>query len=280
MVPIHASVDLARRVDLGEIRFCALAARVGQAGGASALEVGGGMALCGAPGSPFNKVLGLGLGATVSDADLDAIDEFYDERGVASQIELCPLATQGLAPRLAGRGYTLQGFENQLARVLDGTDRGQPTLPPSIDALTVAPAVTADHEAQWIDVVAQGFVAAVEMAAHDVVLLAQGNLHDVMRAFQHEDQVRYLVWKDGRPIGGGAAWFIDGVVGLTGTATLPSHRGRGVQHAVVARMLADAAGRADLAIATVEPGSQSQRTFERFGLGVIYTRAVFIRPFE
>jgi hypothetical protein len=274
----HASLDLARRVDLGEIRFCALAARAGQAGGASALEVGGGTALCGAPGSPFNKVLGLGLGTAVSDADLDAIDVFYDERGVASQIELCPLAAQGLAPRLAARGYALQGFENQLARVLDGTDHGTPSLLPPIGALTVAPAVTADDEARWIDVVAQGFGAAVEMAAHDVALV-QGNLQDAARSFQHEDQVRYLVWEDGRPIGAGAAWFIDGVVGLTGTATLPSHRGRGAQHAVVARMLADAAGRADLAIATVEPGSQSQRAFERFGFRVIYTRAVFIRPF-
>jgi hypothetical protein len=279
MVPIHASLDLARRVELGEIRFCALAARAGQDGGASSLEVGGGIALCGAAGSPFNKVLGLGLGTPVSDADLDAIDEFYDERGVPSQIELCPLAAQGVAARLATRGYALQGFENQLARVLDGADRGQPPLAPSLGGFTVAPAVTADHETQWIDVVAQGFGAAVEMAVHDVAL-AQGNLREAMRAFRHDDQVRYLVWEDGRPIGGGAAWFIDGVVGFTGTATLPSHRGRGVQHAVVARMLADAAPRADLAIASVEPGSQSQRTFERLGFGVIYTRAVFVRPFE
>ncbi len=82
-----------------------------------------------------------------------------------------------------------------------------------------------------------------------------------------------------QPVGGGAAYIIDGVVGLTGTATVPSHRGRGVQHAVVARMLRDAVGRADLAMATVEPGSQSQRAFERFGFRVIYTRAVFVRPF-
>jgi hypothetical protein len=277
--PFHASLDLARRVDLAEIRFCALAARAGQDGGASALEVGGGMALCGVPGSPFNKVLGLGLGVSVSDADLDAIDVFYDERGVASQIELCPLATQGLAPRLAARGYALQGFENQLALVLDGTDHAPTSLPPSIGALTVAPASTADDEERWIDVVAQGFGAAVEMAAHDVAI-AQGDLQDVARSFQHEDQVRYLVREDGRPIGAGAAWFIDGVVGLTGTATLPPHRGRGAQHAVVARMLRDAAGRADLAMATVEPGSQSQRAFERFGFRVIYTRAVFLRPFK
>jgi hypothetical protein len=32
-------------------------------------------------------------------------------------------------------------------------------------------------------------------------------------------------------------------------------------------------------MATTEPGSQSQRAFERFGFQVIYTRAVFIRPF-
>jgi predicted acetyltransferase len=73
---------------------------------------------------------------------------------------------------------------------------------------------------------------------------------------------------------------IEGTVGLAGTATLPSHRGRGVQHALVATMLRDAAGRADLAIATVEPGSQSQRTFERFGFGVIYTRAIFAREMK
>jgi len=279
MQPVfHASLDLARRVDLGEIRFCALAARAGQAGGASALEVGGGAALCGAPGSPFNKVLGLGLGTAVSDADLDAIDVFYDERGVASQIELCPLAAPGLAPRLAMRGYALQGFENQLALVLDGADHGQPPALSASATFEVAPTSSAEDEEQWIDVVARGFSAGDQLAAHDVVLV-QGDLRGPMRAFQHQSFVRYLVRANGEPVGGGAAYVIDGVLGLTGTATVPLHRGRGVQHAVVARMLRDAAGRADLAMATVEPGSQSQRAFERFGFRVIYTRAVFVRPF-
>jgi GNAT superfamily N-acetyltransferase len=272
----HASLALAQRVDLSEIRFCAQTARAGEPGGASRLDVGGGMAICVAPGSPLNKVLGLGLGAPVSDDDLDAIDEFYDRHEVPAQIELCPLAVDGLPARLAARGYVLQGFENQLACALDGD--GDPPLPHVDDALSVEPTRSEEDEELWVDVVAQGFAVAEQLAAHDMAL-SHDDLRGVMRGFRHGSQTRYLVRHDGQAVGGGSAYFIDGVVGLAGTATIPSHRGRGVQHAMVARMLRDARGRADLAIATTAPGSRSQRTFERFGFRVIYTRAVFVRAF-
>ena len=182
---------------------------------------------------------------------------------------------KGSRPGWPTRGYALQGFENQLALVLDGTDYQQPPALSGSATFDVAPTTSSEDEEQWIDVVVRGFSAGDQLAAHDVVL-TQGDLRGPMRAFQHQSLIRYLVRANGEPVGGGAAYVIDGVVGLTGTATIPSHRGRGVQHAVVARMLRDAAGRADLAMATVEPGSQSQRAFERFGLRVIYTRAVFM----
>ena len=41
--------------------------------------------------------------------------------------------------------------------------------------------------------------------------------------------------------------------------------------------LNDARGKADLVIATTEPGSISQRTFERLGFQVIYTRAILVK---
>jgi len=69
---------------------------------------------------------------------------------------------------------------------------------------------------------------------------------------------------------------IDGILGIAGTATLPAFRRRGVQQAVVAHALNRARGRAALAMATTEPGSISQRNFERFGFQVIYTRAIFV----
>ena len=144
---------------------------------------------------------------------------------------------------------------------------------------TIEPTSSDEEEELWADVVARGFASAPQLAAHDVALL-HGNLREVMRGFRHGAQTRYLARDAGEPVGGAAAFYIDGVVGLAGTATLPSHRGRGVQHALVARMLRDAVGRADLAVATVEPGSQSQRTFERFSFAVIYTRAILVRAFR
>ena len=66
-------------------------------------------------------------------------------------------------------------------------------------------------------------------------------------------------------------------LGIFGTATLPAFRRRGLQSAIVARAMNDALGRADLVIATTEPGSVSQRTFVRWGFQVIYTRAILAK---
>ncbi|HEV8395040.1 MAG TPA: GNAT family N-acetyltransferase [Vicinamibacterales bacterium] len=267
---LHATLELARRIDRAEIDFCALASGAGQPDGVASLEVAGGRALCAFAGSPLNKVLGLGLGAAVEDADLDVIEAFYDERGIPVQIELCPLAAPGLASRLTKRGYRLQAFENQLARRLGAEEISAPALrvariPPDLDDL-------------WLRVVAAGFAAADGSGAasppppSDVV----DHIRHVMAGFVHPDFERLLVWVGDEPAGAACAYVMDGVLGITGTSTLPAFRRHGVQQAAVAHVLRDAAGRAELAMATVEPGSISQRNFERFGFQVVYTRAIFV----
>jgi hypothetical protein len=262
---LHATLELARRIDRAEIDFCALAAGEGVA----SLEIAGGRALCAVEGSPLNKVLGLGLGAAVEDPDLDAIEAFYDERGIPVQIELCPLASPGLASRLTARGYQLQAFENQLARTVDAGAAPEPGLrvtgvPPELDDT-------------WLEVVSTGFAAADGTAATaDVPPDVVERIRGVMRGFAHPALERLLVWVDGEPAGAACAYVIDGVLGVTGTSTLPSFRRRGVQQAVLASALNRGRGRASLAIATVDPGSVSQRNFERFGFQVVYTRAIFV----
>jgi len=269
---LHATLDLARQIDRAEIDFCAVAAGAGRPDGVASLEVAGGRALCSHEGSPLNKVLGLGLGVPVRDEDLDAIESFYDERGIPVQIELCPLAAAGVAARLTQRGYQLQGFENQLARRLGAADHFEAPA-----GLRVTPA-TGDLDAVWLRVVATGFVAGDGPApvggppAPDLLDRIAG----VMRSFVHSDFERLLVWSDGEPAGAGCAYVMDGVCLIAGTSTLPEFRRRGVQHAVVAHALNAAVGRAQFATASVDPGSISQRTFERFGFQVIYTRAVFV----
>ena len=267
---VHGTLELARRIDRAEIDFCARAAGAGTPDGVASLEVAGGRALCSFAGSPLNKVLGLGLGSPVEDADLDAIEAFYDERGIPVQIELCPLAVPGLAARLTKRGYQLQAFENELVRSI-GTER-VPERGPRVTRSTP------DQDDLWLHVAASGFAAADGSGATAPAPPADllENIKKVMSGFIHPDFERLLVWVDGEPAGAANAYVIDGVLGIAGTATLPAFRKRGVQQAVVAHALNGGVGRAELAMATTEPGSISQRNFERFGFQVIYTRAIFV----
>ena len=269
---LQATLALAQRVERTEIDFCAVGAGVGVTGGAASIEVGGGRGVCGQPGSPMNKVLGLGLGVTVSDEDLDALELFYDERECPIQIELCPLVSTDLVGRLQERGYVLKGFENELACAL-------PRPLPATSRLDVE-VLSGDHDEEaFLRVTVEGFAVPDTMPvppngpAPDIV----DTIGRAMRQFIHPSIVRYLVRIDGEPAGAAASVITNGVLGIFGTGTRPAYRRRGVQSAIIAKALEGAIGRADLAIATTEPGSISQRTFERFGFQVLYTRAILLR---
>jgi GNAT superfamily N-acetyltransferase len=268
--PLQVTGAFARRVERAEIDFCAEAGAVGARAEVASLEVGGGRALFSVPGSPLNKMLGLGVRASVSDADLDAIEAFYASHGAPAQIELCPLAAADVAPRLSARGFVLQGFENEVACTLGDVVADAPAAAD----LRVARA-SSDEDEMWVDVVSEGFAAAEVSTAP--ASESVDFLRTVMRQFSHPSIIRYLVWAEGVPAGGGAAYVRDGVIGIFGTATLPRFRRRGVQTTLVRHALAEASARADLAIATTEPGSTSQRTFERLGFRLIYTRAIMTK---
>ena len=71
----------------------------------------------------------------------------------------------------------------------------------------------------------------------------------------------------------------DGLAQLSGASTLPAHRRRGVQSALLRARLLDAADSGcDLAVVTTEPASKSQQNVQRAGFALLYARAVLIRP--
>jgi hypothetical protein len=267
-----STVSLASRVERAEIEFCTVTARGDGRNGAASFDVGGGRCVYAAAGSPLNKVLGLGLGCPVDDRELEAVEAFYARRHAPVQIELCPLAGADLPARLSRRGYVFQAFENALARIAPGGP-----LPAAGDIPVTACAGAAEDD-EWLHVVAGGFSVpdpAPEESAPDH---ASGSaIEGVMRQFLHAAVTRYVAWLGGQPAGAGASFVADRVVGIFGTSTLPRFRRKGVQRALVARTISDAAGKADLVIATTEPGSTSQRTFERLGFQVLYTRAILVR---
>jgi GNAT superfamily N-acetyltransferase len=278
---LHATIELARRVDRAEVDFCALAGATH--GHVEMLDAGGGRALFSAPESPLNKVLGLGLHGAVSDEDLDLIEAFYRSRNAPTQIELCPLAYGDLAARLCARRFVIEAFENELGLPIGPAEAGSSKAlvgagfsRPSDVTVTLA---RPNQDDLWTQVVAEGFVACEPPVggAPNAKPLTTDLMVEMMSQFTHPAIRRYLAWIDDEPAGGGAAWADHGVLGIFGTATLPRFRRRGVQAAVSIAAIEDARGSADLAIATTAPGSTSQRTFERLGFQVLYTRAVLVK---
>ena len=89
---------------------------------------------------------------------------------------------------------------------------------------------------------------------------------------------RYIALHDGMIAGGARLRTTEGIAQLTGAATAPAHRRRGVQTALLSARLADAAAAGcDIAVVTTQPGSKSQQNVQRQGFDLLYTRAVLVK---
>lgn len=272
---MFCSTTLAERIERAEAGLIAAGADAARRRGREGFEiaVAGGAACFAGANSPFNKVVGLGFGGVPSDAELDMIEAAFGSRGCPTQVELAHLADPEIAAALTARGYQLVSFENVLGRPLaDGLER---VTPPGVD---VRPGADEDFET-WLDTVVEGFanpdtqgVASHEEFPRDVVAVAT---RDMVAA----GATRYVATADGAVAGGASVRFAHGIAQLTGAATAPAHRRRGVQTALLAARLVDAAAAGcDIAVVTTAPGSKSQENVQRRGFDLLYTRAILVKP--
>ena len=89
---------------------------------------------------------------------------------------------------------------------------------------------------------------------------------------------RYVARHDGVIAGGASIRMCAGIAQLAGAATALAHRRRGVQTALLAARLVDAArAGCDIAVVTTAPGSKSQQNVQRRGFQLLYTRAVLVK---
>jgi GNAT superfamily N-acetyltransferase len=163
-------------------------------------------------------------------------------------------------------------FENVLGRAIDGEP--EPVATAGVDVRR-----SGDEEFEaWHRVIADGFahpdtqgVASHEEFPDDIIERAERDLAAA-------GGVRYIALRDDIAAGGAGLRIADGVAQMTGAATAPAHRRRGVQTALLAARLADAASAGcDIAVATTQPGSKSQHNVQRRGFHLLYTRAVLIK---
>ena len=90
----------------------------------------------------------------------------------------------------------------------------------------------------------------------------------------------FLARIDGKVVGGCGGRIIAEarIAALFGTATLPEFRRRGVQSALIAQRLHEAAlAGCEYAVVSTNPGSGSQRNMERRGFRLAYTKTVMMR---
>ncbi len=236
--------------------------------------VAGGAACFAEDGSPFNKVVGLGFGGVPGDAELDEIERAYAGFVAPTQVELANLADPGIGLLLTGRGYRLVAFENVLGRSLEMAE----TRPASAE-LDVRLS-TEDELDAWVEVVTTGFAHPDEQGvpARGVSPRNRRTGRTGLRRGRRADLSRR---PDGVVAGGASMRITDGVAQLTGAATAPAHRRRGVQTALLAARLSDAAkAGCDIAVVTTAPGSKSQQNAQRQGFALLYTRAVLVKDTE
>jgi GNAT superfamily N-acetyltransferase len=271
--PLFGSTALAERIERVETQLITTATEAARSRAAAAfvIPIAGGAACYAEDGSPLNKIVGLGFGGVPSSDALDEIEQAFATRGAATHVELSNLSDPAIGARLTSRGYQLVSFENVLGRPLDGELRA--VMPPGVEVRL------SDDRGAWLDVVVDGFahpdeegVPSHEDFPREVVESAIGDI-------EHAGATPYLAFRDGVVAGGASMRMSEGVAQLTGAATAPPHRRRGVQTALLSTRLADAvhAG-CDIAIVTTQPGSKSQHNVQRRGFHLLYTRAVLVKP--
>ena len=83
---------------------------------AAVQSIAGGVAVfCGAS-SPLTHALGMGMHGPVSSEDMDAVELFFQSRGAAVVIDVCPHADPTLRDLASQRGYRIVEFLNVMVR--------------------------------------------------------------------------------------------------------------------------------------------------------------------
>jgi len=256
---IFADAALARRLEAAEAANARGCTAVHPE--AAVLEIAGGCAVFAGADSPLTNAVGIGLGARVSGAEIAALEAFFRRRGARVAIDYCPLADPCLLEALGERGYRATEFNNVLVKRVAGVDvaftpQVRRALPEEADL--------------WSDTVGRGFFDQPNLSKEEM---------DVGRAiFAMPGAMCYLAsTHSGEPAGGAASAIHGGLATLFADSTIARFRRLGLHRELIAARLNEALAQGcDLATASTQPGTASQRNYERMGFEVVYTKVTLV----
>jgi GNAT superfamily N-acetyltransferase len=209
--------------------------------------------------SPLTQVKGAGMVAPTFESDLDQVEAFYEERMAPVTFVLSPFADAAIFTYLSRRGYEIGAFENTLFRPLSAAD--------ILDAdPDVALAADAD---EWAQPLGEAFF--------DVVTPAALELCRTLHALPHTQS--FVIRHDGQTLAGAQLCLHEGLALFQCDGTIRRYRRAGLQSKLIRERLSLAArAGCDVATADTEPGSASQRNYEKLGFRLAYTKVTLIKP--
>ena len=266
---------LAARIDRAEGRLCAsigraLAERQSELG-SSVIEIGGGVAVYAGPGSPTNKMIGIGFDGPIADEELDRVEALFAGRSAPLQAEVSTLADPAVHAQLRARGYQPRGFENVLGHPLTTLQEPPAGIGVTISGEAELPELTNLVVAAWA-VPDEGGVGGDAVPPSD----------ELRRWFELTMRVPgfrgYVARLGSDRAGAGMIRFDAGIAQFSGAATLPQFRRRGVQTALLRARLADAAREGcDVGVVVTQPASKSQQNVQREGFALLYARQLWVK---
>jgi GNAT superfamily N-acetyltransferase len=265
-----ADLALATRLETAEGRsnaaFVDARAQLEPASGAVWQQVAGAYAMFDGVGSPLTQTFALGLTQDVLPDDLEAIEQFFHDRGSDTLHEVSPLAGVELSALLVTFGYMPVEMTSVMFLPLAGIQFASDAVNPRLVVRQI------DHrEADvYADVCARGWSDTPEVRAF---------IDNIARVSLARAGGPCVVAElDRVPVATGALFFWEGVALLAGASTVPEGRRQGAQRALLAARLQMAVERGcDLAMMCAAPGSASQRNAERNGFRIAYTRTKWQR---
>lgn len=263
---------LVTRIDRAEAALGrAIAASLGADGPAQVVPVAGGAGVLVRPGSPMNKVIGLPHEGPLDERALADVEAAWGRVGEPVRIELSTRAAPEVLAALVARGYQLCAVEDVLVRRLPAP------APAAVPDIVVTRARSEAEVAAWRAAILDGFLAGDGTGAAppgEGRAVLETMMRDIAAAPGFE---RYVAHRGGQLAGAASLRLEEGVALMCGAATLPAHRRRGVQAAMLAARLRDAhAAGAEVAVVTTAPGSLSEHNVVRSGFALGFARLVLV----
>jgi hypothetical protein len=261
-----ADLALSRRLEKAEGRgnaeFVEARLKAFPESGARWIEVARTHAMFDGVGSPLTQTFCLGMFEPLTEAALNEIEEFFQERGSEVFHEVSPLADPSALALLNERGYQPVEFTSVMFRPiwpgLRLADRRN-------ERLSVRTVAEGEYDL-WAQTAARGWSSEFPELVGFILELSKVSAH-------RAGGLSFLAELDGEAIAAGALTICEGVALLAGASTVPEARKQGAQLALLETRLQTAAERGcDLAMMCTLPGSASQRNAERQGFRIAYTR--------